>query len=147
RLVALGRLGERLGLELADLLDVIAQRLADPHGFAAELDGETADRVVAVAILAGEAGRGRHAVLHAVLAELGPALAPQVGRGLGAVDAAHHVAQLLDSLGDAAMDLADTEHGVLVAALGDGAADGGGLVHVDRNQRGDHADRLAPADL
>ena len=44
------------------------------------------------------------------------------------------------------MDLADAEHGVLVAALGDGPADAGGLEHVDRNQRGHHADRLAPAD-
>ena len=95
---------------------------------------------------AGEPGGGRHAVLHAVLAELGPALAPQVGRGLGAVDAAHHVAQFLDALGDAAMHLADAEHRVLVAALGDGAADAGGLEHVDRDQRGHHAHGLAPAD-
>jgi len=75
-LVAFACLGQRLGLHLADLLDVIAQRLAHPHGLAAQLDREAADRVVAVAVEAGQAGRGRDAVLHAVLAELGPALAP-----------------------------------------------------------------------
>src|SRR5471032_172627 len=130
-LVAFACLGQRLGLHLADLLDVIAQRLADAYSFAAQFDREAADRVVGVAIPAGEAGRGRDAVLHAVLAELGPTLAPQVGRGLGAVNAAHHLAQLLDALGDAAMHLADAEHRVLVAAFRHRAADAGGLEHVD----------------
>src|SRR6202043_4146445 len=118
----------------------------DPHRLAAELDRETADGVVAVAIGASEAGGRRDAVLHAVLPELGPALAPQVGGGLGAVYPAHHLAQLLDPLGDAAMDLADAEHRMLVAALGDCAANAGGLEHVDRDERGHHAHGLAPAD-
>jgi hypothetical protein len=42
--------------------------------------------------------------------------------------------------------LADAEHGVLVAALGDGPADASRFEQVHRDHRGDDADRAAPAD-
>ena len=59
RRVALAARASVSGSMPADLLELVAERLADPHGLAAELDREAADRVVAVAVGAGQAGGGR----------------------------------------------------------------------------------------
>ena len=75
----------------------------------------------------------RHAVAHAVDAQLGPALAPQVGGDLHAVDAGDHLAQLLDPRGDAAMHLADAEHRCGWRRPWHGAADLARLVQLDRD--------------
>src|SRR3954469_2589111 len=144
--IAFGGARQLLGLQAADLLELVAERLADPHAFAGERDLEAPDALVAEARGRGETGRGGYAVAHAVLYQLRPALAPEIGGSLGAVDAAEPFDQLLDARGDAPVRLADAEHGVLLATLGDGAADSTRFVHVDRDERGDHADHAAPAD-
>src|SRR5216683_8380856 len=123
--VALGGAREALGIGAPDPLERIAKRLADAHRFAGEPDLEAADLVVAQAIARGQPGRRGHAVAHAVLDELRPALAPQVGRRLRAVDAAEPLDQLFDARRDAPMRLADAEDGVMVASLRDGPADEG----------------------
>src|SRR5207253_4617867 len=92
----------------ADVLELVAERLADAHPLAGEPDAEAADLVVPVRVVAGHAGGGRDAVGHAVDAQLRPALAPQIGRRLYAVDRADHVRELFDSLGDAAVQFAGT---------------------------------------
>src|ERR1700704_528356 len=71
-----------------DPLEGVAERLADAHRFAGEPDLEAADPGVAQAAARGQPGSRGNAVAHAVLDELRPALAPQVGRRLRAVDAA-----------------------------------------------------------
>src|SRR5690606_28844497 len=75
-----------LRIDLAQLHELIAEGLSHAHRFATELDREAPDRLVVVAVLARHAGGRRDAVGHAVLTELRPALAPQVGRRLAAVD-------------------------------------------------------------
>src|SRR5882762_8701176 len=126
--VALGGAREALWIGAPDSLERIAERLADAYRFAGELDLEAADPVVAQAVARGQPGRRGNAVTHAVLDEFRPALAPQVGRRLRAVDAAEPHDQLFDARGDAPMRLADAEDGVIVAALGDGPPDAAGLV-------------------
>src|SRR3989442_4444162 len=107
--IALGGTRELLWLDAADLLELVAERLADAHAFAGELDLAAADRRVVRARRRGEPGGGGDAVAHAVLAELGPALAPEIGRRLRAVDAAEPFDQLLDARRDAPVRLADAE--------------------------------------
>src|SRR2546428_6259759 len=144
--VALGGAREALGIGAPDPLEGIAQRLADPHRFAGEPDLEAAYPGVAQASARGQAGRRGHAVAHAVLDEFRPALAPQVGRRLRAVDAAEPLDQLLDARRDAPARLAAAQAGASVAALRHGPADAAGLVQVHRDHRGDRADRSSPAD-
>src|SRR5712664_3466024 len=144
--VALGGARDALGIGTPDLLEPVAERLADAHRFAGEPDLEAADLVVAQAVARGQPGRRSNAVAHAVLNEFRPALAPQVGRRLRAVDAAEPLDQLLDARRDAPVRLADAEDGVLIAALRDGPADAAGLVQVHRDHRGDHADGASPPD-
>jgi hypothetical protein len=62
-------------------------------GLAAEADREAPQGVVPVDLIAAQAGGRRHAVAHAVQAQFRPALAPQIGGDLHAVDAG-------DQLGD-----------------------------------------------
>src|SRR3954471_14026476 len=121
--VAFGGTRQLLGLDAADFLQLVAERLADAHAFAGELDLEATDRGVVGAGRRREPGGGGDAVAHAVLAELRPALAPEIAGGLRAVDAAKPFRQLFDPRGDAAVRLADAEDRVLVAALVHGAAD------------------------
>src|SRR5438552_9341390 len=144
--IALAGSRELLRLYAADLLELEAERLADAHAFAGELDLEAADRRVVRARRGGESGGGGDAVAHAVLAELRPALAPQIARRLRAVDTAEPFRQLLDARRDAPVRLADAKDRVLVAALVHRAPDAAGLVKIHRNERGHHADDAPPAD-
>ena len=102
--------------------------------------------VVRVAFVSAHAGRGADAVAHAVHAQLGPALAPQVRRDVRAVDRRQHVAQLLRARRHTAMNLADIDRrGVEVARHG--AADASRLVQVDAEiVSDDAADGAAPPD-
>src|SRR5688572_4952577 len=136
----------QLRLGAADLLELVAEGLADADALRGERNLEAPERGITQALAAGNARGGAHAGAHAVLHQLRPALAPQVGGGLGAVDAAEPLHQLLDAPGDAAVRLADAEHGVLVAAFRRGLADASGFVQVDRDHRGDGADHAPPAD-
>ena len=97
-------------------------------------------------VVAGHAGGGRDAVGHAVDAQLRPALAPQIGRRLDAVDRADHVRELFDSLGDAAVQFAGAVDLVGRGALCGGAANPARRVELGAEQRGDDADRLVRAD-
>src|SRR5437764_3818970 len=95
--VAFALQGELLGLDAANFLQLIAERLAHSHAFAGELDLEAADGAVVRAGRGREAGGGGHAVAHAVLTKLRPALAPEIGRGLRAIDAFEPGGELLDA--------------------------------------------------
>ena len=84
--------------------------------------------------------------MHAVDAQFRPALAPQIVGDLAGVDGADHRAQFLDAGGDAAVHLADPVDLVARRVLAAGAADLAGRVELGRQDRGDRADRPAPAD-
>src|SRR5258708_16519214 len=62
--IAVTRQNQLSGIELADLLELIAQGLADPHRLTADPDDEMADVRVPVDLAAGQAGGRRHAVAH-----------------------------------------------------------------------------------
>src|SRR5437773_10816253 len=72
--VALGGAREALGIGAPDPLERVAKRLADAYRFAGEPDLEAADPGVAQAVARGQPGRRGHAVAHAGLDELRPAL-------------------------------------------------------------------------
>ena len=146
RRIAFGCGEQARGLDAGDRVELIAERVADPDRLAGEADHDAADHVVRVALVAAHAGRGADAVAHAVDAELRPALAPQVGGRLRAVDRREHVAQLLDARRDAAMRLADIDRLDLEIAR-HGAADMARLVEIDAEiVADDAADGAAPAD-
>jgi hypothetical protein len=66
----------RLGA--ADLLELVAERLADAHRLAGEPDLEAADAGVAQAVAGSQAGGRGHTVAHGVLHQLRQALAPEI---------------------------------------------------------------------
>src|SRR5215203_4118787 len=76
--IAVARQNQLPGIELADLFELIAQRLADPHRFTADLDRKMADVLVLIDFPAGKAGGGRHAIAHGVVTKLRPSLAPEI---------------------------------------------------------------------
>ena len=84
--------------------------------------------------------------MHAVDAQFRPALAPQIVGDLAGIDGADHLAQFLDPRRDSAMHLADPVDLVAGRVLGAGAADFAGRIEFGRQDRGDRADRPAPAD-
>src|ERR1044071_2505965 len=137
---------QRVGILAGDVLELVAERLADPNPLAAQFDDDLADAVVLAHRVAGEAARSRDPVMHAVDAELRPALAPQVVGHFAGVDGADHRAQFLDPLGYAAVHLADPIDLVPRRVFRTGAADLPRRVKLGRPDRGDGADRLAPAD-
>ena len=122
---------------------LIAQRLADADRLAAEPDREAADGVVR------DDSRGRSvpvqadsAVAHARLATSFDQRSPHrlVGRPWRCRRRPTSARHLLDALGDAAVHLADAEHGVRSPPLASVAADVARLVQVD----GDRARRPSP---
>src|SRR5437763_16421391 len=84
--------------------------------------------------------------MHPIDAELRPALAPEVVGHLAGVAGADHRPQFLDALCQAAMHLADAIDLVARRGLSAGAADLPRRIELRRRDRGDRADRLAPAD-
>ena len=76
--IAVTRQNQLRGIELADLFELVAQRLADPHRLTADLDGEMADVLVLIDFAARKAGGRRHAIPHGVVTKLRPALAPEI---------------------------------------------------------------------
>src|SRR6202140_4194305 len=76
RLVAFAGTLNRLGRQMQDLLQLIAVRLANADGFAAEPGGEAADRFALQHRSAGKTSTGGEAVAHAVGDQFRPALAP-----------------------------------------------------------------------
>ena len=117
----------------ADLLELIAVRLADADRFAAEPGREAADRLALQHLAAGQAGAGREAVAHDVGDQFRPALAPQIAGDLGAVGVADQAADFLRPWRDAAVHFADAKYGVLGAVLAGAAVDVAGLGQVDRD--------------
>src|SRR6516165_11448190 len=144
--VTFGSASDGLGIVRADVLELIAKRLADAHPFAGEPYAETADLVVAVHVVAGRAGSCGDPVGHAVDAQLRPAFAPEIGRFLDAVDRADHRRQFLEPLGDAAMNLAHPVDLVRRGALCSGAANSTGRIEFRPKQGRDDPDCLVPAD-
>ncbi len=143
--IAVTRHDQLRGVEFADLLELIAERLADPHRFAADLDGEMTDVLVPVDVAAGQAGGSRYAIAHGVVTKLRPALTPKIRRHLGSV---HHAQQFGDAPGafaGQAMDLADTEDRVRRRALGRLPAHLARLEQLDGNARRDASQRAAPS--
>src|SRR5215469_9111513 len=74
--VTLAGAGDRFGLMRANVLELVAERLADANPLAGEPDAETPDLLVPVHVVAGQARRGGDTIRHAVDAQLRPALAP-----------------------------------------------------------------------
>ena len=144
--VAFRRTRKLLRVLAGDVLEFVALRLAYPHRLTAELDDELADAIVLAHRVAAEPRRSRHTVMHAVDAELRPAFAPEVVGDPAGVDCADHRAQFLDPRGHSAVHLADPVDLVPWRVFRAGAADLAGGVKLGREQRGDRADRLAPAD-
>src|SRR5215204_1351525 len=91
--VALRGARQLLGVLPGDVLKPVAERLADAHALAAELDDDLTDPVVLAHRVAGEAARRGDAVMHAVDAQFRPALAPQIVGHIAGVDGADHRAQ------------------------------------------------------
>src|SRR5438105_1762319 len=145
--VALRGARQFLGILAGDVLELVAERLADPDPLAAEPDDQPADPLVLADVVAREAARRRDAVMHAVDAEFRPALAPQIVGHLAGVDGADHRTQFLDARGEAAMHLADPVDLMPGRVLRAGAADLARRVELGRQDRGDRADRSAPADM
>src|SRR5439155_3137310 len=100
--------GARQGFRLVrtDVLELIAERLADAHSLAGEPDAEPADLLVPVHLVAGQAGGRGNSVGHAVDAQLRPALAPKIGRRFYGIDGLDHLRQPFEPLGDAPMHFA-----------------------------------------
>src|SRR6202035_4481857 len=142
--VAVPRQNQLRRIELADLFELIAQRLADPHRLAADLDGEMANVLVLVDFAARKAGGRRHAVAHGVVTKLRPALAPKIRRHLAAVHHAQQFGDALGALGGDAVDLADAEYRMRRRAFGRLAADFARLEQLDGNARSDASHRAAP---
>src|SRR6185437_9386130 len=138
RAIALHRTRQGLRRQRTDLAQLVAELLADPNGLAAELDTDAAYGVVVVACIATHAGRRRHAVAHAVHAQLGPPLAPQTVGGLGGIDTPHDLRDLLRSPRDPPVRLTDVEGGD-VGALGIATADMPRLIQVNTDAAGDDA--------
>src|SRR5215472_5400981 len=144
--VALAGARNRIGRQVHDFLELVAERLADADCFAAEPRREIADRVVADHVLADHAGAGREPVAHHVRDELRPALAPQILGYHGAVGIADQPADLAGASGYAAVHFAGAEHRVARTRFAGGAADLARRVQFDGNRAGNAAHRLAPAD-
>src|ERR1700754_1364361 len=146
RLVALARARNGLGRDVQDLLELIAERLADADRFAAEARGEAADRLALQQLATGQPRARGQSIAHDVGDQFRPALAPQIGGRLGAVGVADQAADLFRPLRDAAVHLAGAKYGVRRAMLAGAAVDVAGHRQVDRNAAGNAAERLAPAD-
>ena len=146
RRVALAGAGDRLRIHVADLVEGVAERLADPDRLAAEPVREMPDRVVLDHVAADHAGAGRQAVAHDVGDQLRPALAPQILGDQRAVGISH---QPQTSLARSVMRpcTSPTRNTVwLRAGFAGGAADLTRRVQLDGDRAGDRAQRLAPAD-
>ena len=116
------------------------------HNLAAEADDHAADDRMGVARVSAHACGRADPVAHAVHAQLGPAHAPQVGRGGHTVDGGEQGGQLLHPRRHPPMHLADDDGGVIPVER-HGPADAAGLVQVDREVVGeDAAHRATPAD-
>src|SRR6516225_1203061 len=132
--------------KVQDLLELIAERLADADRFGAKSSREATDRIVLEHFAAGKPGAGGQSVLHRVGDELGPALPPEIAGHFGAVGKRYQPAHFFGARGDAAMDLAGPKHGVRRAVLGGAAMNKPRLRQIDGDARGDAAKRLAPTD-
>src|SRR5262249_205248 len=120
--VAFAGAGDDFGVEVVNLLEYVAERLADADRLAAEPGAEVAQPVVEQNVPGDEAGRGRHPVAHRVDDELRPALTPQVSGHFGGVRGRQQAADVARALGLDAVHLADAKHRVRVAVLAAGAA-------------------------
>src|SRR5262249_31236703 len=128
--VALGGAGQLTGVLPSDVLEPVAERLADPDPLATQFDDDLANLVVLAHRVAGQPACRRDAVMHAVDAELRPALAPEVVGDLASVDGADHRAQFLDPRRDLSVHFADPVDLVSWRVLGAGAADLAGRVKL-----------------
>src|SRR3954470_6222856 len=143
--IALARLGDHVRRQMVDLLELVAERLADADRLAAEPRLEAADGLVLRHVGAGQAGAGGNPVRHRVGDELRPALAPEVVGGLGAVGVGDEAKHLLRPLGNAAVHLAGAVDGMAAVLAADAAAvDVAGLNEADADIAGDAAQDLAP---
>src|SRR5262245_4881819 len=144
--IAATRQNQLCGIELADLLELIAEGLADPHRLTADFDGEMADVLVLIDLAPCQAGGRRHAIPHGVVTELRPALPPEIRRHLGAIDGAQQFGDTLGTLGGEAVDLADAEHRMRGRAFRRLSTHLAGLEQLDGNARSDASQRASPPD-
>src|SRR5262249_32258241 len=124
----------QLGVEVMNLLELIAERLADPDRLAAEPGCEMPQAVVEQDVAGDEGGRSPDAVPHGVDDELRPALAPEVLRHLGGIRKREQPADFAGSVGDEPVSLADAEDSVGGAVLAARPADVTRLAKLDRDR-------------
>src|SRR5205085_1723687 len=145
--VAFAGAGDDVRRQMADLFELVAERLADADRLAAEACLETADPLVLRHRRARQPGASRDAVRHRVRDELRPALAPEVVGHLRAVGMRDEAVDLLRPFGDAAMHFAGAIDGVAAVDAADAAAmHMAGLDEADADIAGDAAQHLAPPD-
>src|SRR6185436_17218656 len=115
---------------------------ADARGLRAEVDRDRAADFARRDLEPAEAGHRQDGIAHGVLAELRPALAPQIVGGVRAVDDLEHLRELLHARRDLAIVLAGAEHDVpgAAAATFHAALDRAGLPHGDADARHDQTD-------
>src|ERR1044071_9360512 len=113
RRIALAGARQGLGVHVANLIEGVAERLADADRFTAEPVREMPERIVLDDLAADQPGARGKAVPHHIGDQLRPALAPDILGDEGAVRVGEQAADLLGAVGDAAMHLADPEDRVL----------------------------------
>ena len=85
------------------------QRQADLTGFLGDVYLYQAGSRILRERLRILSGHSAHGIAYGICGELGPAFAPDIGRGVRAIDAAQHCGDLLNSRRDLAMQLTDAE--------------------------------------
>src|ERR1043165_3365672 len=135
-----------LRIDVENLFELVAKRLADPDRLATEPRREMPQPVIQQYLTTDEAGAGRDSIPHGVDNELRPAFTPKILRHLRGVRECKQAANVPGTVGDKAVHLADAEHGVARAMLAASPADVTRLAKFDRDGARDRAARLPPAD-
>src|SRR5207244_7282718 len=128
------RCGPDLGLRASELGDGQAERQPHARRLGAQPDGDLPASRLSGYLEAAEARHGLDRVAHGIGAKLGPALAPEIVGGLGAVDDGEHLRQRLDPWRHLPVVLAGAEYVVpRAAALFGAPLDVAGLPESDRD--------------
>src|SRR5436305_1039798 len=130
---------------MVDLLELVAERLADADRLAADTRLEAANRVDLGHLGPGQTGAGGNAVGHRIRHQFRPALAPQIVGRLGAVGMRDQAQDLLRPLGDATVDLTGAIDSVAAALAADAATmDVAWCDEADADVAGYAAEHLSP---
>src|SRR5919197_6708910 len=110
--IPLSSRSHHIRLDPADRFEVEAVSLSHRNRFSGQLDRQLACLGAQGHVFAPHAGDCRHPIAHRIDHQLGPALSPQVGGRLGAIDRGQHTGQFFDAWRDPPMHLADAKDGI-----------------------------------